>query len=126
MQKFNVFQKNNLLVGTHLAIEIPSSSPELRAFVIIGSYIEASRGARRPSKFLNADHQDLRFWLRKYEITKKLLASNDLDIHESQLENFVYMNGFQNIETLEEKSCEYVDDFSSINVAWKLNISLFD
>ncbi|GCE09244.1 hypothetical protein KDAU_65730 [Dictyobacter aurantiacus] len=40
-----MFQENNLFIGTSLAAEIPSSSSELSAFIIIGSYVPAPKEA---------------------------------------------------------------------------------
>src|SRR5579885_1353189 len=65
MSRLNTFQRNNLITGTQMAAEIPSSSPELRALVVIGSYVQTATGARRPSKYLNREQENLRFWLRK-------------------------------------------------------------
>jgi hypothetical protein len=86
MHKFSTFQQNNLIVGMGLAAEIPSSAPELRAFIVIGSYALRPKGesellsmvehASRPSKFLNRDHSDLHFRVHKYEIDKKYIGAS--------------------------------------------------
>jgi|SRR5579875_1470396 hypothetical protein len=84
MSRLSTFQQNNLFVGTQLAAELPCLYPERRAFVVIGAYIQTSQGVLKPSKALNADRSDIRFWIRKYEIEKSSLEK-DLDITDDNL-----------------------------------------
>lgn len=106
--KLSTFQRNNLITGTDLAAEIPSSSPELRAFVVVGAYVWAPSGhAKRPSKFLNAEQDGLRFWVRKYEVKK-----SDIErwITHADLLNSVYLDEILSIEQLEHEVAWKVDN----------------
>ena len=119
MNKLNTFQRNNLITGTDLAAEIPSSSPELRAFVVIGAYARTPSGhAKRPSKFLNAEQNDLRFWIRRYEVKK-----SDIEkwITTADLLNSVYLNEILSIEQLEREVEQYIQDFSLLEATWKVD-----
>ena len=120
MNKLNIFQRNNLFVGTQLAVELPCISPERRAFVVIGAYIQTSRGAKKPPKVLNADRSDVRFWLRKYEVKKSDLE-NHLDITDHDLIDSIYLDDIQSIEQLETTLEMYIQDFSLMEVAWKVD-----
>ena len=120
MKNLDTFQKNCIVTGTGLAAEIPSTSSELRAFVEIGSYTKTLRGAAKPSKFLNVDDSNLRFWIRKYEARKKDIE-NDLDITQDELINSIYVNDIQSIEDLEAEIGKYLGDFSLLQVKWKVD-----
>jgi hypothetical protein len=120
MSRFSTFQNNNLFTGVELAAELPSTSPERRAFVVVGAYIQTSRGATSPSTVLNVDKPDLRFWLRKYEVNKSYLE-NDWDIVDHDLVDSIYLNNIQTLESLEAELEKYIQDFSIMEVAWKVD-----
>ncbi|GCE14138.1 hypothetical protein [Tengunoibacter tsumagoiensis] len=126
MHSFDIFQNNNLLTGNDLAIEIPSSSEKLRAFIIVGSYAQTPLGPKKPSRVLNIEHPEQRFWMLKYEIDKSAISSHDVSIEEYQLKDFIYINDILSIKELEEKLQEYVQDFSSFCVPWKMNVALYN
>jgi hypothetical protein len=133
MHKFSTFQQNNLIVGTGLAAEIPSSALELRAFIVIGSYALRPKGesklsnmfgpVSRPSKFLNRDHSDLRFRVHKYEIDKKYMGTS-YEIALEQLAESIVKRDILNMEQLEKEVAIYLDDFSCLVVVWKFDPSL--
>jgi hypothetical protein len=69
-QHLDTRQRNNLLTGNSLAAELPATSPERRAFVVVGAYRDVGRpGGARVSRFLNADQSDVRFWLESTRST---------------------------------------------------------
>ena len=120
MDKLSVFQKNNLFTGTNLAIELPASASDRRAFLVIGAYTQTSRGAVRPSTVLNVDQSDLRFWIRKYEIERSYLET-DLDITDHDFIDSVYLNNIQSLEELEFELGRYIQDLSSLENAVKVS-----
>ncbi len=120
MDTLSIFQRNNLIIGNELAVEVQSSSPEIRAFVVIGAYIQTVKGAVKPSKFLNAEQSNLRFWMRKYEINASDLE-NDLDITDHDLINSIYLEDIQTIEDVEAELEKYLQDFSLMEVGWKVD-----
>ncbi|GCE14141.1 hypothetical protein [Tengunoibacter tsumagoiensis] len=123
MGQFNVFQKNNLITGTHLAVEITSSFPNHRAFVVIGSYEKTLKGHARPSSILNRDYSDLRFWFRQYEVDEKFIGSNE-DISVEQLANHVFKKDIDSLEHLENELEVYLQDFSLLKPVWRFDPKL--
>jgi hypothetical protein len=120
MGNLNIFQRNNLLTGTHLAAEVPSTSPDLRAFVVVGAYVQDQTKSSKPARILNVDQDNLRFWLRKYEVNRQDLAI-DKDITEKDLLRPVYLRDIQTIEDLEDTLEKYIQDFSVLQVSWKVD-----
>lgn len=120
MSRFSIFQNNNLFTGVELAAELLPTSPERRAFVVVGAYIQTLRGATSPSTTLNVDKPDLRFWLRKYEVNRSYLE-NDWDITDHDLVDSIYLNNIQTLESLEAELEKYIQDFSIMEVAWKVD-----
>lgn len=115
-KQLDIRQKNNLLVGNGLAAEIPSSNNDFRAFVSVGSYLPSKGGGLRPSKMLNAANQDqIRFWLRKYEIHNDYIK-NMWDVSENVLRNSYFINEIPNLEELEVKLEKYLEDFSQLTL----------
>ena len=102
ISRLNTFQRNNLITGTHLAAEIRPSSSERRAFVVIGAYLQAQSGPVKPLKSLNIEQDNLRFWMRKYEINKDLMEIAK-DITDDDLLNAIYLNNIQTLEELENE-----------------------
>src|SRR5258706_13779896 len=111
MSKLNTFQRNNLITGNDLAAEIQASSPELRAFVVIGADLQTQSGPTKPLKYLNAEQDNLRFWMRKYEINKYYIEIGKYVINEDLL-NDIYLNNIQTIDDLENELGKYLQDFS--------------
>ncbi len=120
MDNLTTFQRNNLIIGTRLAAELQASSPELRAFVVIGAYRQTPSGPRRPSKILNADYDTLRFFLRKYEVSRHALAMDEYTSDED-LTHAIYMHDIQSIDQLEQELEQYMQDFSRMEVSWKVD-----
>lgn len=120
MNRLNTFQRNNLIIGTELAVEIQPSLPERRAFVVIGSYIQTPSGPRKPLKSLNIEQSNLRFWIRKYEIDKIHMEVAKY-ITQDDLLSSTYLKDIQTIESLEIELGKYLQDFSLMEVAWKVD-----
>ncbi len=115
MKKLNVYQKNNLLTGNDLAMEIPSISNTRRAFIKIGAY-DPNTGY--VSKILNRDKSGLLFDLRRYEIDNCYIE-NDWDVSEEELVNSIHVKDIKGIEQLEAELAEHIDDFSNLDCVWK-------
>lgn len=120
MHKLSIKQINNLITGNALAIEIPSSSEDMRAFVVIRAYKDNGHiYGSRVSKFLNSkDKKDTLYVLRKYEI-KKEVFENDWDVSEDELINSVTIKNISSIEELEIKLSAYLDDYTGLDTEWK-------
>lgn len=122
-QHLTIRQRNNLCIGNSLAAEIPASSDDRRAFVVIGAYLPSERGSggTRPSKALNSPaHDKLRFWLRYYEIERRyLLREDDWDIGEEDLHHSVLRQDIANFEDLEWALRDCLDDFAALDVSWR-------
>ncbi|WP_346755251.1 hypothetical protein [Splendidivirga corallicola] len=121
MKRLSVKQVNNLITGTSLSIELPSSSENLRAFLTIYSYMRSSDGGiagSRVSKVLNSNKEGLRFSFRKYEIDKSYIE-NDWDIAPEDLANSILKTDIESIEDLEKELSEFLDDFSELDVEWR-------
>jgi hypothetical protein len=103
-----------------MTAELQASSPELRAFVVIGAYVQTQSGPRRPSKMLNAEQDNLRFWLRKYEVSRYALAMDE-DISDEDLIHAIYIHDIQSIDQLEQELAQHIQDFSCMEVSWKVD-----
>jgi sulfur relay (sulfurtransferase) DsrF/TusC family protein len=121
----NIQQRNNLITGNHLVTEISASTPDRRAFILIGAYERTSRGADYPSKILNRNLSNTRFWIKTYEVDVSVLETSS-SLEEYQTHNFKYKNEIQNIEALEKDLEEKLDDFSHLIVTWKMAVALLD
>lgn len=115
MEHLDTFQRNNLLVGTRLAVEIAASSPELRAFVVVGTYTHSTVRPRKPSRYLNKSEDDLLFWIRKYEVARNNIEK---DITNRDLVGEIYVKDIESIGKLEKELGKYVDDFSLMKPDW--------
>lgn len=62
--------------------------------------------------------ENLRFWLRTYEVHK-----HDIDkyLTDRDLVNSIYISEIQSIEQLEKELEKYVPDFALMQVAWKVD-----
>jgi len=121
MKALTTRQRNNLLVGNDLAVEIPALAPDCRAFVVIGAYRDDHEGlgGSRVSNYLNAsDQEDVRFWFRKYEI-ETVYIENDWDVAESDLQDSLFKNDIASVEELEQILGVYLEDFSGLDVSWR-------
>lgn len=117
-KKLDIRQLNNLLTGTALVAEIPASSEDLRAFMVISAY---KSGGGRPSKFLNAADQDmLLFMLRTYEVEKQYYIDGYRDDVDHYMHNSIRKRGIASIEALEQELAEYLDDFAALDVSWRV------
>lgn len=121
----DIRQRNNLITGNHLVAEIPASTPDRRAFILIGAYEKTSRGADHPSKILNRDLDRTRFWIKTYEVDVSVLETAS-SLEEYQTHNLKYKNEIQNVEAVEKELEEKLDDFSGLIVARKMTVALLD
>jgi hypothetical protein len=113
-QRLDMRQHNNLITGNDLAADLPATSPERRAFVVVGAYRDVGRpGGARVSRFLNADQSDVRFWLRKYEVDE-LFIQHGWWPGEGDLQDAVFIKGIPSIEALEAELAHYLDDFAGL------------
>jgi hypothetical protein len=118
-RRLNIQQLNNLYTGNSLAVEIPATSEQRRAFVVIGAYRKTGKpGGGRVSKFLNAPHDDMRFWFRKYEIPSDYIE-NDWDVTDEELYEATFRLDIPVIAELECELEKFLQDFSGLDVSWK-------
>jgi len=118
MNKLTIKQINNLVTGNTLAVETISSSPDMRAFVVIAAYRLDEKGmGYRVSKFLN-NNDNIFFWLRKYELKNEYI-DNDWDVSEEELVNSFFVNNINSIEELESLLSNFLDDYSKLDIEWK-------
>lgn len=117
-KRLDVRQTNNVITGTRLAAEIPASTQSRRAFLVVGAYGGDPKRPRRVSRYLNADHGDDHYWLRVVEIDKGHMSRPDSDDFEHEL---VALKGIASIVELETELGRYLDDFSSLDVPWRLD-----
>lgn len=113
MDKFSIFQRNNLITGVPLSAELQPSRPEYRSFIIIRAYIPASEPYKRIKipKILNANHDQLRFQIKKYEISLEDL-NKGWDSDERDWINYIVINYIVSIDELEIELSKYIGDFS--------------
>ncbi|TYA11221.1 hypothetical protein FRY98_18805 [Paenibacillus faecis] len=111
MLKFDTKQINNLIAGNTLALEIPSSSEERRAFVVV-SAVEGG------GKLNTSDTSKMKYWLRKYEVSNEYLE-NDWDVSDDELINSIHIIDILGLENLEKELSKYLSDISKMDVEWK-------
>lgn len=120
-QHLDIRQRNNLQTGNELAAEIPSSSPDRRAFVTIHAYLVTDNhpGGARVSRILNRDPApNLRFTLRRYEVETTFIK-NAWDVCDEDLYHSVFKKGITSLDEPEAMLHEYLDDFALLDVSWR-------
>ncbi|NEN87035.1 hypothetical protein [Paenibacillus elgii] len=111
MQKFNTKQRNQLISGNALAIEIPAISEERRAFIVV-------KAVSTKSMLNTSDASIMKFWLRRYEIPKTYIE-NDWDVSDEELVDSVHLKDILGIDQLEQELSDYLEDFTKMDVEWK-------
>ena len=113
-QRLDIWQANMLNTGHELGAEILAPSPHCRAFMCVRGYSIDPAKHGIPSKFLNADHSDVRYMLRVFEVDEADLSAVSADSwHADYYEkDIINLNGITSIEELETLLCAYVDDFA--------------
>lgn len=111
MLRFDIKQINNLITGNTLALEISSSSEEMRAFIVV-SAVEGE------GKLNTSDTSNMKFWLRKYEVSNEYLE-NDWDVSDDELINSIHIIDIVGLESLENELSKYLSDISKMDVEWK-------
>ncbi len=137
-ERLDIRQRNNLLAGNSLTAEIAGTSANRRAFLSVQPYRldldppsnELSRalyGNKRKafSRFLNADHSDIRFVVRSFEVD-----TDDLDVYlreswvsyDAELEVYELTSRLDiaGIEGLETELRKYLDNLSALDVSWRV------
>lgn len=105
-------QRNNLLTGVPLAVELPATTNELRSFLVVHTeknYV---------SEFVNANIDPI-FWLKKYEIPKFYIEGN-YDVTEDELINLIYVYDIKGYSELENVLLKYLDDLTQLVAFWKV------
>lgn len=121
-QQLNTWQVNMLITGKALATELPAASPSCRAFVYIYGYSSNPARHGRPSKFINADHSDVRFRLRIFEVGEADMSAIVANGYESDYyeRDVLYQNGIASLQDLETILRTTVDDFSALTNSVKI------
>lgn len=115
-KKLTLEQRNNLLVGNHLAAELPSSSDNTRVWLDVSAYSsQSTRFHWVPvSTFLNADRSDQLYKIRWCEIEKAYIDDwLNADLYIRQQSD---VRGLVTIEAVEETLAKYLDDFSRLQL----------
>lgn len=117
MKKLGIKQINNLLTGNSLAVEIPALSYEFRSFIVVGAYeLDQRQIPTHLSKALNKkETNDVRFWLRKYEVKKEDVERY---ISDNEFFNSIHLTNINSIKELENELGKYLDTFSNLDVEW--------
>jgi hypothetical protein len=111
-RRFNTWQQNMLLTGATLGAEISAPSAHCRAFVYVSGYsIDPTRHGR-PSRFLNADHTDVRFSVRVFEIDEE--ASRSPYDKEYAERDMLLREEIENLTNLEDLLSAYLADFTAL------------
>lgn len=126
MQHLDTWQVNMLVTGQELAAEIPAPSPHCRAWVYVLAYrVDPTNPGRhgRPSKYLNADHGDVRFRLRVFEVAEADMPTVRADPWNSDYyeKDVIRQDGIANLRDLESLLHAYVKDFAVLVNATKID-----
>jgi len=118
-QRLDTWQVNMLVTGQALAAEIPAPSPQCRAWVYVTAYsVDPTNSARhgRPSKFLNADHSDVHFRLRVFEVAETDMPTVRADPLNSDYyeKDIICQDDIASIHELESLLCAHVVDFAML------------
>lgn len=113
-QRLDTWQMNMLNTGHELGAEILARSPHGRAFMCVRGYSIDPEKHGIPSKFLNADHSDVRYMLRVFEVDEAAIPAVMADSwHADYYENeIINQPGIANQQELETLLRAYIDDFS--------------
>ena len=111
--KLDRLQKNNLLTGTQLAVELRPTSSEYRKFLSVYGYNYNENGdVVSLSKFLKSSEEERYYFeIRCYEIPK-VYYENNWDVDDSILINSEYIRDIKGIKSLENNLEKYLPDFS--------------
>lgn len=134
-QQLDIRQRNNLLVGNRLAAEITATRESRKAFVVVTPYREDNGespydalGRWRPktfSKYINADHRDIRFNVVVFDVETTVLASYIEESRRSydaaiEVNTLAAYSGIDSLERLEEAFTNHSNDLSSLDVDWRV------
>jgi hypothetical protein len=111
---FTKLQVRSFLGGTLLGAEIPASTPERRAYVIVAAY--------DPDDPLwkwreDLEVQSLRFRLYAYEVQQEDAERRDLDAVHYEIR---IIRGVRSTEALANVLSKFLDDFSALDGALKV------
>lgn len=114
MKHLNMKQYNNIITGNILCAELPTDTPNHRAFLKIRTYIPGLPPYKRQkiSKVLNRSLDDLCFRLEKYEVDISILESRD-DQREND-KGYVCTDNLT-MDELEVELGKYLQDFSLLS-----------
>jgi hypothetical protein len=117
--KLTIEQRNNLLVGNHLAAELPSPLDDTRMWIEISAYSSQSTPQRwvPVSKFLNADRSDQRYKITWCEIETAYI--HDWMNSDPYIRQQSEVRDLMTIEALEAEIAKYLDDFSHLQLSRK-------
>jgi hypothetical protein len=113
LSNFSIQQWNSLIRGTGLAAELPPSSSENYAFIVVHVV--------NPTPYINtAKERDLKFWIRKYEVPT-IYVDEDLDVSDDELINSIHIKNILGREMLEKELSNHISDYSCLVPEWKCN-----
>lgn len=115
-QEFDTKQLNNLYTGRILQAETPASTASHRAFVSVGAYLGDFSRPQPVSKFLNADRNNVHFWLRVNEIMIQDIEQLGNVDYERTVFSLVDIHS---LEELKDELGKYLDDFSLLSTDYR-------
>ncbi|MGE7943692.1 hypothetical protein ACQKNB_16565 [Lysinibacillus xylanilyticus] len=115
----DVKQKNNLMTGVKLAIELDSSASKLRKFLTIQGYCYDEEGHYKSlSKVIkNGLESDIIFEIRCYEIPIEYFQNN-WDIVDDELINDVRIDNVKGFDSLEKNLQVFLNDLRGLKPEW--------
>lgn len=115
----DVKQKNNLMAGVKLAIELDSSASKLRKFLTILGYCYDEEGHYKSlSKVIkNGLESDIIFEIRCYEIPIEYFQNN-WDIVDDELVNDVRIDNVKGFDSLEKNLQVFLNDLRGLKPEW--------
>lgn len=115
----DVKQKNNLMTGVKLAIELDSSASKLRKFLTIQGYCyDVEWHYKSLSKVIkNSLESDIIFEIRCYEIPIEYFQNN-WDIVDDELVNDVRIDNVKGFDSLEKNLQVFLNDLRGLKPEW--------
>lgn len=114
MKRLNIKQYNNIITGNILWAELPTDTPNHRAFLTIRAFLPGLPPYKRQkiSKVLNRSLDDLCFRLEKYEVDISILESWD---DQGKNDKGYVCRDYLTIDELEVELGKYLQDFSLLS-----------
>lgn len=117
--ELNIKQKNNLLTGVKLAVELEASETGLKRFITVFGYLynEEHKFQELTNVIKTGLDEEVYFEIRCYEIPVEYY-DNHWDVTDDILINDELIDDIKGIKALENELKNYIDDFSILKPEW--------